>query len=116
MEIRRAAGEVGSGRVAAWFRLRRPVVAGEAPTPLQRAVAAADFANGLSWVLPFDEYTFVNCDLTVHLEREPAGEWIALDARTDVGDAGAGVASAVLFDARGRVGTAAQALFLERRA
>ena len=31
-----------------WCRLRVPVVAGEEPTGVQRTVAAADFANGVS--------------------------------------------------------------------
>jgi len=115
MEIRRSNGDVGSGRMAAWFRLRRPLVAGEEPSPVQRAVMAADFANGLSWILPFEDWIFVNTDLTVHLHRVPEGEWIGLDARTDTGADGAGVATATLFDRRGRVGVATQALFLERR-
>ena len=39
-----------AGPRRAWFRLRSPLVAGEEPTPLQRAVAAADFGNGVSRV------------------------------------------------------------------
>ena len=51
-EIRRVAGSLGSGAVAAWIRLRGEVVAGEPPSQLARVAAAADFANGLSWILP----------------------------------------------------------------
>lgn len=115
MEIRVVDGAPGTGAATAWFRLRAPIVAGADPSPLQRAVAAADFANGLSYRVPIAEWLFVNCDLTVHLSRDPVGEWIALAARTDLGDDGAGLAAGTLFDERGRVGTVAQSLFVQRR-
>lgn len=115
MEIRVVQGAPGTGAATAWFRLRAPIREGAAPTPLQRAVAAADFANGLSHRVPIADWVFVNCDLTVHLSRDPAGEWIALAARTDLGDGGAGLAAGTLFDERGRVGTVAQSLFVQRR-
>jgi hypothetical protein len=103
------------GAAAAWFRLRMPVVEGEEPSPLQRTVTAADFANGLSWVLPWDDWLFVNTELTVHLAREPEGEWIGLDARTAISALGTGLATATLHDHLGPVGTCAQALFVDRR-
>lgn len=115
MEIRVVDGAPGSGTATAWFRLRAPIVPGQAPTPLQRAVAAADFANGVSFRVPFTEWVFVNCDLTVHLSRDPVGDWIAMAARTDLGDAGAGVAAGTLFDDAGRFGVVAQSLFVQRR-
>ena len=92
-----------------------PLVEGEETTPLQRAVAFADFGNGLSRVLDFRTHLFVNTDLTVHLHREPVGEWVALDARTDLDRSGAGQATSVLRDERGRIGTAAQSLYVDTR-
>jgi hypothetical protein len=71
------------GPATAWFRLALPLVQGETPSAAQRAVAAADFGNGISRVLDWGRWLFVNTDLTVHLHREPEGEWVALDARTD---------------------------------
>ena len=53
-------------------------------------MAAADFGNGVSRVLDFDRHLFVNTDLTVHLHREPVGEWVLLDARTVADPAGRG--------------------------
>ena len=104
-EIRLVGGELGSGHAVAWIRLRGELLPGVAPSPLARACAAADFANGLSWILPFDEWLFVNTELTVHLHREPVGEWIGLDARTTSDASGVGLASGVLHDERGRFGT-----------
>ena len=114
-EIRLVGGRIGSGHTLTWIRLRGPLLPGVPPSPLARAAAAADFANGLSWILPFKEWLFVNTELTVHLHREPAGEWIGLDARTLTGATGIGVSSAVLHDTGGPFGVCAQSLFVERR-
>jgi hypothetical protein len=114
-EIRVVGGATGSGHTAAWIRLRSELLPGVAPSPLARACAAADFTNGLSAILPFDEWLFVNTELTVHLHREPAGEWIGVDARTASDASGIGLASGVLHDRHGPFGSCAQSLFVERR-
>jgi hypothetical protein len=101
------------GPAAVWVRLRVPVVAGEATSGAMRAAAAADFGNGFSWVLPFDRWRFVNPDLTVHLARPPAGEWIGARSTTYPAGAGAGFAESALYDADGRVGRSVQSLLLE---
>ncbi len=84
LEIRFVAGTFGGGPSTAWFRLRAPIVAGEEPTPLQRLAAAGDFGNGISTILPWSEYMFINPDLTLYIERPPVGEWIALEAQTTI--------------------------------
>jgi acyl-Coa thioesterase superfamily protein/acyl-CoA thioesterase superfamily protein len=103
------------GPIVDWIRLRYPVVAGEAPTPLQRVAAAADFGNGISWVLPYQDYTFINPDLTIALHRLPEGEWICLDAATLPSPGGVGIAESALYDVRGRIGRGVQTLLLEKR-
>ncbi len=110
-------GETGFGRGPglAWFRLTRPLVDDEPASPLARTLAAADFGNGVSRVVDFDHYLFVNTDLTVHLHREPAGEWVLLDARTRLEPHGAGLAHSILSDERGPLGLAAQSLFVSAR-
>lgn len=103
-------GPVGS----AWFRLASALVEGETPGGAQRAVAAADFGNGVAHPVPFGEFLFVNCDLSVSLAREPVGEWIGISSRTGIDPGGAGVTSTELFDREGWVGTASQTLFVDR--
>jgi hypothetical protein len=103
------------GPIVDWIRLRHPVVPGETPSPLERVAAAADFGNGVSNVLPFTEWLFINPDLTIHLHRLPVGEWVCLDAVTLPGPDGAGLAESALHDERGRIGRAVQSLLLERR-
>jgi hypothetical protein len=101
------------GPATVWVRLCQPVVAGEQPTPLQRAMAAADFSNGVSAELAFGSASFINPDLTVSLLRPPVGEWICLDARTRFGTSGIGSAQSTVWDVNGRVGTAVQSLLVE---
>jgi acyl-coenzyme A thioesterase PaaI-like protein len=115
-EIRLVGGATGSGHAIAWIRMRGELLPGVAPSPLVRACAAADFSNGLSAILPFEDWMYVNTDLTVQLHREPEGEWIGLDAQTVAGPAGIGQAGGVLHDRHGPVGTCTQVLFIERRA
>jgi hypothetical protein len=105
----------GPGPATAWFRLRRPVVGDEQPSGVQRAAAAADFGNGISWVLPFDRWIFLNPDLTLHLARPPVGEWIGLDALTLPSDQGMAMAESAVYDEAGRLGRAVQSLLLQRR-
>jgi Thioesterase-like superfamily len=115
VEIRFAEGDWARGPSAGWFRFAMPLVAGEEPTPVQRAVAFADFGNGLSRALDFRTHLFVNTDLTVHLHREAQGDWIALDARTDLSPSGVGQATSVLRDTTGRIGVGAQSLYVDAR-
>jgi hypothetical protein len=117
MEIRFVDGSFhGPGGSTAWFRLRGDIVAGEPPSPLQRLAAAGDFGNGISSPLSWDEWMFINPDLTLYIDRLPAGEWIALEARTIIAGDGIGMAESVLYDERGRVGRATQALLVGPRA
>lgn len=98
-----------------WLRMRVPVVPGEVASGWQRAAAFSDFTNGLSSIVPFDGTSiFINPDLTVHLWREPEGEWICSDALTRASDTGVGLAQTALWDQRGRIGTGLQSLYLDR--
>jgi hypothetical protein len=116
VEIRYARGYWREpGPAFAWFRLRVPVIEGEEPTPFARVAAAADFSNGISSVLDWDERVFINPDLTVYLSRYPAGEWVGLDAVTGIDADGVGLAESRLFDERGPIGRAAQALYVAPR-
>ncbi|WP_442978119.1 thioesterase family protein [Saccharothrix sp. 6-C] len=116
MEWRSVSGGVFTpGDAVVWARPLVRVVAGEEPTPAQRLFTAADSASGVSSRLDLRTWYAINTDLTVHLHREPVGEWFALDARTVIGSSGVGVASSVLHDERGPVGRSAQSLFVRER-
>ena len=107
------------GPVGVWIRLLVPVVPGEQPTGMQRTVAAADFGNGVSSGLPFEKFTFINPDLTVHVLRPPIGEWIGMRTASHYGTtaatSGAGFAESALYDADGRLGRSVQSLIVDER-
>ena len=115
VETRLAQGRFFDGPSAVWFRLRHPLLDGETPSVYQRAAVAADSGNGISAILDFAKYSFVNSDLTINLLRRPVGEWIGLDARTHLGCDGCGVVESKLFDASGLVGLASQSLLVRLR-
>lgn len=116
MEFRAVAGAfLEPGPATFWLRMRHPLVEGEAPTALQRALIAADVGNGISAVLDYRSYVFINVDLTVHFERMPAGEWVCVDAVTRPQPTGIGTAESVLSDTGGRIGQAAQSLLIAPR-
>jgi hypothetical protein len=97
------------------MRMRYPLVEGEPPSALTRVLIAADSGNGISNVLDFRDYLFVNVDLTVHLLRYPIGEWVCLAAATSIDSGGIGLADSGLYDGQGRIGRAVQSLFVNPR-
>lgn len=116
MEVRFVRGGfVEPGPALVWLRMRQPLLAGEEPSPLQRVLVTADVGNGVSAALDYRRYLFINVDLTVHLERLPAGEWVCVDAVTLPQPNGVGTAESVLSDERGRLGRALQTLLIAER-
>ena len=115
MDVREIYGgfsEKGPGAV--WMRLTTPIVAGRETTPLQRVVATGDFSNGVSRALDYNEWVFMNPDLTIHVARYPEGEWVALAAESSYGNQGRGVATGTLWDTSGWLGRSTQSLYLDR--
>jgi hypothetical protein len=116
MEIRFVEGAFGEpGAATAWFRLRQPIIAGEATAPVALLAAAGDFGNGISSVLSWEEHMFINPDLTLQIERPPVGDWVALQSQTRVQRGSVGVAESVLWDEGGRIGRASQSLLIALR-
>jgi hypothetical protein len=116
MEIRFVQGVFRQpGPATAWFRLRHPLIAGQPVHPLERLAAAGDFGNGIASELSWDEHMFINPDLTLYIEREPVGEWVALQSQMRVSVGSVAVAESVLWDERGRIGHAIQALVVGPR-
>jgi len=114
MELRFPSGSfLERGPAVTWFRPLHPLVDDEPASPLARVAMAADFGNGISRVLDFQTYVFVNTDLTIHLHREPVGDSVLLDARSAIDDCGIGLAESRLYDERGALGVSAQSLYVE---
>jgi Thioesterase-like superfamily len=103
------------GPGAAWMRPRVPLLPGEETSPMCRALLVADSGNGVSAVLDVRSYVFINVNLSVMLHRDPAGEWLLMDAVTAAGPDGTGVATSILSDTAGPVGRGMQALLVAPR-
>jgi acyl-CoA thioesterase len=115
VEGRLARGTWGKGPVAVWMRTLVPLVEGETPSGIQRALILADSASGVAVVVDHRTQTFVNADLTVALHRAPEGEWICLDAATIAEPHGVGLTRARLWDAHGPLGVSLQNCLLDVR-
>ncbi len=116
LEIRFVEGRFREpGPATAWFRLRHPLIEGRPIAPLERAAAAGDFGNGIASVLAWDGHVFINPDLTLYLEREPEGEWVAMQSRTSVTPGNIATSESILWDQTGRIGRATQSLLVGRR-
>lgn len=103
------------GPAAIWYRLDRPIIAGQENSALMRAAATADFSNATSSLLDFRLWTFINADVSLHLARPPRGAWILLDGESWYGPDGAGLAMTRMADRDGYFGRSVQSLVLERR-
>ncbi|MGZ3453593.1 MAG: thioesterase family protein [Polyangiales bacterium] len=110
VDLRYEVGSLGQPAVVAWIRAKIELVAGEAPSGVQRVMIAADSGNGVTAAIDFRKYDFLNADLTVHLGRAPVGEWIALDAEMRADRSGSGLVFTRLHDERGMLGIGAQSL------
>lgn len=113
LEWRFVHGRLGApGPAAAWVRPRTALLPGYEMSPLARAVLIADSASGISAELSWQDWTFLNVDLDVHLARPISGEWLLMDAVTHLGPGGAALACSTLSDADGVCGAGLQTLVL----
>lgn len=113
-DVRLVAGtwfEPGPG--IAWFRLRCPVFAGEPVSPISRVAAAADFGSGVSSPVRLTNANAINPELTVHVHRHPAGEWVCLESGAWAQPNGIGMAETRLHDESGVIGRGVQSLLVE---
>ncbi len=100
---------------SAWTRPRIPLLAGEDSSPMERTLLVADSGSGVSAALPPAEFIFINVDLTVTLPRDPASDWILLEAATSIGADGTGMALTRISDQFGPCGRGLQTLLVAPR-
>ncbi|MGH3239012.1 MAG: thioesterase family protein [Spirillospora sp.] len=111
--VRGSFGEPGPGTV--WARSRIPLVAGERDTPLVRTLTVADSASGVASQLDFGKWLIINTDMTVALHRDPAGEWLCMDAALDASPGGSALCTASVADPAGDFGRVLQTLLVDER-
>ncbi len=115
LDFVRARTPDAGGPGVTWARLRVPLVEGEPASPFVRLATLCDFASGTGNALDFARFTSINPDLSLHVLREPRGEWIGLVARSRIEPDGIGQSHATLFDDEGPVARALVSLLVERR-
>ncbi len=98
-----------------WIRVTCDLLPDKQLAPFERVICAADFSNGVSSSLPFEDYTYINADLTVYVFRLPVDEWVMIDAITHSGDQGVGLAESALYDREGLLGRTCQSLVISAR-
>jgi hypothetical protein len=103
------------GAADVWTRVRLPLVEGQALSGQDRALIAADSANGLSLSLPLEQWLSIPPSMTATLLRPPIGDWVHMRCRTHLAVDGVGLAHADMFDADGFVGEVAQPLLVQER-
>lgn len=99
------------GSAIEWIRLCQPLLPDEATSPLCRVAAAADVASGVSSIYSAESGVgLINADLAISLHRPLVGEWVGINAVTEVGPDGIGLCTNRLFDIHGTIGSASQSL------
>ncbi|WP_218004886.1 thioesterase family protein [Actinomadura macra] len=109
--VQGAFGQPGPG--VTWARARVPLVAGEADTPLVRALVLADSASGIGSQLDLTTWLIINTDLTVALHRDPVGEWLCMGAALHASPQGSALCEATLGDGTGDFGRVLQTLLVD---
>jgi len=103
-----------AGPATVWMRPLLTLLPDEPLTGLPMLMTCVDSASGVSAALDPGEWAFLNTDLTVHLLRDPVGEWVCVDASTDLSPSGAGIAVSAVYDELGLVARTAQSLLVQR--
>jgi hypothetical protein len=107
VELRWLPSDPPSPRVA-WLRMPMGLVDGERPSPFVHAATLCDLGNAIATVAMLDAgappASYINPDATLYLEREPRGDWIALELDTVSETDGVGLANVVLHDGAGPFG------------
>lgn len=105
----------GQGRARCWVRSPFALLAGEPVSPIARMMGLADIANGLAPLASPRDAAFPNLDLTAHLFRQPAGDWLGFDVSVSGGTTGLGITHSILHDGDGPFATLMQSLTIRPR-
>jgi hypothetical protein len=97
-----------SGPAQVWLRLAVPLIAGEPTSRWAATATLSDLVAAAAWEEAPGGGGFINADVTLQLNRLPAGEWIFLDARSHAAGPAVGFNEALLADHIGPLGRVLQ--------
>ncbi len=113
IEFRVVSGDIGSaGPAAVWTNVSHWWFDDGPPSGLAKLAAVADVAYGYGLPIDSSRWLAMNLDLCLHLLREPRGQWLLLDAETELTPTGVGVGHAAVADLDGRLGRVTQSVVL----
>lgn len=104
------AGEPGPAAI--WARFDADLMPGVPVEGVLQAAMLSDFGNGLSNPMESGGYSFANIDISLRMTRRPVGDWMVVDAETNVDGMGVGLSHMILADEAGMFGRAHQTLFI----
>lgn len=114
VETRYPAGDDNTvGPTSIWLKTV-PIFTNAPSSGFQQICPLADCGNAISRNGEPQEFGFLNTDLSIHLHREPRGEWFRSEATSHWNPEGIGMSDALLFDEFGPVGRAVQSLVVSR--
>ncbi|MEE3067929.1 MAG: thioesterase family protein [Actinomycetota bacterium] len=100
-----------TGPTSIWLRTV-PIFTNAPASGFQQICPLADCGNAISRNGEPLDFGFMNTDLSIHLHREPIGEWFRSEATSYWSPDGIGMADALLYDEQGPVGRAVQSLVI----
>nr|WP_246591111.1 thioesterase family protein [Georgfuchsia toluolica] len=111
-ELRSVPGSERPGGIAVWMRMGADLFPGQPASPLAHAMCLCDFGSSLCGPLDRSKWIYPNFDLTMHVFREPVGEWLLLDADIETAGLGMALVSGILADQQGAFGRAHQSIII----
>jgi acyl-CoA thioesterase len=113
VQVRWIADQNSTGTSRAWMRMPLPLLPDEPLSPLSHVAVLVDCISAASPIGPIFG-PWINTDITLYLHRPFEGEWLGMEIQRDVQPTGIGVASARLFDERGPIGNAHEAVMVNQ--
>ena len=101
-------------RKRVWMREVRDLVEGTPLTPFTRVALAADYTNPLA-NSGSAGLGFINVDITLYLNRLPAGEWLGFEVDDHESAEGVAVGNCKLYDEAGAIGHSLVCALAQRR-
>lgn len=103
---------------ACWIRIPVPFVDGEVTSPATQAAALSDFGNALTGhVNPEGRGagSYINSDITLYMDRDPADEWVCLEVPYRQEIRGVGHVESIWYDRQGRYARGVQSRLANNR-
>ena len=104
VEFRFMTSRTASEPHMAWTHIPLPLLPDVPLSAPVRAAGTADFANFLGNLAHDDGTAFINADITLHLHRDPVGEWICVAVASRRSVEGVAIVDAAFLDRTGPFG------------